>query len=520
MNITMYDATLREGAQGVGASFSVKDKIKITLMLDKLGIPFVEAGNPSSNPKDKEYFDKIKEYSLSTSKLVAFGATARRGIDPKDDEGIKALLSADTEYVAVFGKSWDFHVTDILHATLEENLKIIENTISYLVTQGRKVFFDAEHFFDGYKCNKEYALTVLQIAQQAGAYSLVLCDTNGGCFPHEIDEITADVMKQISLPVGIHCHNDTNMADANSIAAVRSGASIVQATINGIGERCGNCNLCTVIPSLQLKLGYSCIDSEALKTITMFSRQFGEIAGLRIDHKTPYIGKNAFKHKAGMHIDAVNKNPLSFEHICPDAVGQSRQFMLSEVAGRVAVIDKAKAVIPDIDKTSPMATKILERLKMLESMGYVYEEANASFELEIKRIAGIKKDWYNVIEFKVVTDKPRKKGTGLAYAMIEVEVDGNVQITAGKGNGPVNALDKAMRSALESFFPCLKEVVLTDYKVRVLDSHSGSASQVRVLIESTDGKEHWSTVGVSDDVITASYIALTDSIEYKLDKEH
>lgn len=519
MNVLMYDATLREGAQGVGASFSVNDKIKIAVMLDKLGVPFIEAGNPSSNPKDKEFFDRIKKHEMKNSKLVAFGATARKGVKPEEDEGLKALLSADTEYVAVFGKAWDFHATEILKISPQENLELIGNTIKYLCCKGKKVFFDAEHFFDGYKNNSDYALKVLETAQQAGAYRLALCDTNGGCFPHEISEITCAAVEGFGDIIGIHCHNDTNMADANSIAAVRSGAKMVQATINGIGERCGNCNLCTIIPSLQLKLGYSCIDGEALKGITKFSRQFSEIANISLDAKTPYVGKNTFKHKGGMHIDAVNKNPLSFEHISPDMVGQSRQFILSEVAGRVAVIDKAKSILPGIEKSSPIAVKILDRLKELENKGYVYEEANASFELEIKRIAGLKKNWYEVKEFKVVTDKPKKRGMGVAYAIVEAEVDGEVKITGGKGNGPVNALDKAMRSALEVFFPCLKEVVLTDYKVRVLDSRHASASKVRVLIESTDGTDTWSTVGVSDDVITASYIALTDSIEYKLDKE-
>lgn len=519
MNVMIYDTTLREGAQGVGVSFSVNDKIKIALMLDKLGVSFIEGGNPSSNPKDKEFFQRIRDHRLTTSKLVAFGATLRKGVRPEEDEGLKALLDANTEYVAVFGKAWDFHSTEILKISLEDNLALIRDTIAYLSGRGRKVFFDAEHFFDGYKHNEKYAMEVLKTAREAGAYALILCDTNGGCFPHEIGEITAAVTKAMDGTIGIHCHNDTNMADANSVAAVRSGAGIVQATINGIGERCGNCNLCTIIPSLQIKLGYSCIDSDALKGITKFSRQFSEIANIRVDSKTPYVGKNTFMHKAGMHIDAVSKNPLSFEHISPDTVGQSRQFMLSEVAGRMAVIEKAKSIIPDIEKSSPIVSRILKRLKDMENQGYVYEEANASFELEIKSIAGIKKDWYDVKEFKVITDKPRKKGTGLAYAMIEVEVDGEVRITAGKGNGPVNALDKAMRSALEIFFPCLKQVVLTDYKVRVLDSRRASASKVRVLIESTDGAETWSTVGVSDDVITASYIALTDSIEYKLDKE-
>lgn len=515
----MYDATLREGAQGVGASFSVSDKMKIVAMLDNLGVKFIEAGNPASNPKDKEFFIKAKNYEFKNAKLVAFGSTAHKGVAPKDDANVQALLDADTEYIAVFGKSWDFHVTEILKVSTEENLQIIRNTIEYLTSMGKKVFFDAEHFFDGYKHNKEYAMKVLMTAKEAGAIALVLCDTNGGCFPHEIGDITAKVVAKHGELTAIHTHNDTGMAEANTIAAVLSGVTLVQATIGGIGERCGNCNLCTLIPNLQLKLGYNCIDSDKLKGITSFSNKFSEIANIRVNRNTPYVGKNAFTHKAGMHIDGVNKNPLSFEHITPDLVGQSRQFILSEVAGRMAVIDKAKSILPDIDKTSPLAGQILERLKELESEGFVYEDAEASFELVIKKIAGLYKERFKVNEFKAITDKPRLDGSCPAYVMAEVQVGDEVEINAAKGNGPVNALDKAIRKALEAFYPCLKQVVLSDYKVRVLDSKLASASRVRVLIESQDGDSTWNTVGVSDDVITASYMALIDSIEYKLDKE-
>ncbi|MBQ9624800.1 MAG: citramalate synthase, partial [Clostridia bacterium] len=439
MKLVMYDVTLREGSQGGGISLSVNDKIKTVQMLDKLGVAFIEAGNPFSNPKDRDFFEKIKEKRLNNSKLVAFGATAKKGANPEKDEGLQALLSADTEYVAIFGKAWDFHVKEILKVSLEENLQLIKESIEYLNKKGKRVFFDAEHFFDGFKANKDYALKVAQTAAKAGAYAVVLCDTNGGCFPFEIEEITKQV--KADVPIGIHCHNDTNMADANTIFAVKGGAAIVQATIGGIGERCGNCNLCTIIPSLQVKLGYPCIDDDALKGITKLSRQFSEIANIRISDNTAYVGKNAFMHKAGMHIDAVNKNPASFEHISPDRVGQSRQFVLSEVAGRVAVIDKAKTILPDIKKSSPLATQILERLKELENEGYVYEEANASFEMEVKKLAGLKRKWYEVKEFKVITDKPKKRGVGVSYAMVELEVDGETRITGGKGNGPVNAMD-------------------------------------------------------------------------------
>ena len=520
MKIAIYDATLREGAQGANASFSVSDKLKIVKLLDDLGVDYIEAGNPSSNPKDKEFFEKIKDYDFKYSKLVAFGSTCRKGVKVEDDENLKALIMADTEYVTVFGKAWDFHATDILGITLDENVELIKNTVEYLVSQNKKVCFDAEHFFDGYKSNKEYAIKVLEAAKKAGAWNLCLCDTNGGTFPHEVSTITKEMVEIFGDMIGIHCHNDTGMANANTVEAVLNGATSAQVTINGLGERCGNADLCVVIPNLQLKLGYECIDSEKLKGLTKFSRQFAEIANISISGNTAYVGKQAFMHKAGMHIDGVAKNPISFEHIDPALIGQSRRFLLSEVAGRMAVINKAKKILPDIDKTSPEASLILDKLKALENEGYVYEGAQASFELVIRKVVGMYKEHFAVNEFKVITDKPESDATGaLAYAMAEVQVGDLVEINAAKGQGPVNAIDKAIRKALERFYPRLKEVILTDYKVRVLDSKLASASKVRVLIESSDGIDVWHTVGVSEDIITASYLALLDSIEYKLIKD-
>ncbi len=519
MKKVIYDATLREGAQCANASFSVNDKLKIVEMLDELGVGYIEAGNPSSNPKDKEFFDFIKDYKFKTAKLVAFGATARKGNLPKDDAGIKALVDANTDYVAVFGKSWDFHATNIIGISLEENLEIIRSTVEYLTSLGKKVFFDAEHFFDGYKENSDYAMEALAAAKEGGAFNLVLCDTNGGCFPSEIAKITKEVVDRFGDMVSIHCHNDTGMACANTVEAINNGAQMAQVTIGGIGERCGNADLCIILPDLQIKLGYTCVEPDKLKTLHQFSRKFSEIANIKVDEKTPFVGANAFMHKAGMHIDGVNKNPKSFEHMNPELIGQSRKFVLSEVAGRVAVINKAKHIIPDINKNSPEAAKILQELKELENQGYVFEGAEASFELVIRKIAGLYTPKFSVKEYKVITDKPEGIGSGPAYAMAEIQVGDETEINAAKGNGPVNSLDKALRKALERFYPCLKDVHLTDYKVRVLDSKLASASKVRVLMESSDGEKTWSTVGVSDDIITASYLALLDSIEYKLESE-
>lgn len=517
MQAVVYDATLREGAQGAGASFSLEDKVKIARLLDELGVAYVEAGNPSSNPKDKAFFDRMLKEPLKTAKLVAFGSTCRKDRSPEEDANMKALLMARTDCVAIFGKAWDFHATEILGVSLEENLNMIRQSVVYLCGKGKRVFFDAEHFFDGYKHNPEYAMEVLKTAKEAGAYSLVLCDTNGGCFPHEVQTITQKVVAAFGECIGIHVHNDTGMAGANTVEAVLGGANLVQVTMNGLGERCGNADLFTVVPNLQLKLGYACIPTESMRRITLYCRQFSEIANLSIDDKTAYVGKNAFTHKAGMHIDGVSKNPISFEHISPELVGRSRTFLLSEVAGRMAVIQKAKSIVPEMDKHSPEATLILEKLKELENKGYQFEGAEASFELVIRRLLGLYQPLFTVKNYKAISDAP--EGEEFAYAIAEVEVGGEVEINAGKGNGPVNALDFAMRKALERFYPKLKEVYLTDYKVRVLDSKLASASKVRVLIESTDGKATWTTIGVSQDIIQASFLAMVDSIEYKLLKD-
>lgn len=514
----MYDSTLRDGAQAQGISFSVEDKLKIVERLDKLGISYIEAGNPGSNPKDLEFFERVGKIKLKHAKIIAFGSTRRVNISVEDDANVKSLLKADTTAIAIFGKSWDFHVTDILKTTLDENLKMIFDTISFFKSKGKEVVFDAEHFFDGYKANPDYAMKSLEAAADAGADSLCLCDTNGGSFPNEIYEITLKVVKEFNVDVGIHCHNDTGMAVANSIMAVQGGAVQVQGTINGFGERSGNANLCTIIPNLQLKAGCDCIPQECISDLTSTARYVSGIANVIHDERAPYVGRFAFAHKAGMHADAVNKNTTAYEHISPETVGNERLFLMSEVAGRSAVLNLINNVDNTITKDSPQTKEILEKLKELEFKGYQYEGAESSFELIIRKVLGKYKPFFELGEFKVVVNEPSISSAN-SSAMIKIKVDGQNEITADEGDGPVNALDRAVRKALERFYPQIREMKLTDYKVRVLDSTSATAARVRVLIESTDGKEVWTTIGVSTDIIEASWQALVDSIEYKLIKD-
>jgi 2-isopropylmalate synthase len=516
--VVIYDSTLRDGAQAQGISFTVEDKLRIVKRLDRLGIGYIEAGNPGSNPKDLEFFERVKKIKLKTSKLIAFGSTRRANIKVFEDNNVISLLNAGTPAVAIFGKSWDFHVTDILKTTLEENLNMIRDTVSYFKKEGREVVFDAEHFFDGYKANSEYAMNTLRAAFEGGADSLCLCDTNGGTFPGDIYDITSKVVNQFKITIGIHCHNDNGMAVANSIMAVQAGAAQVQGTINGIGERCGNANLCTIIPNLQLKLDYSCISSENLRELTPTARYISEIANIIHDERAPYVGGSAFAHKGGMHIDAVYKNPISFEHIDPEVVGNSRKILMSEVSGRSTILSKINEVDPSLTKDAPETKLIMERLKQLEHEGYQFEGAESSFELIIRKILGKYKPSFELKDFKVIVSEPAANKSS-SSAMIKIKVGDQEEITAAEGSGPVNALDNAVRKALEKFYPQIKEMKLTDFKVRVLDSSDATAAKVRVLIESTDGKEVWTTIGVSTDIIEASWISLVDSIEYKLSKE-
>lgn len=517
--ITIFDSTLRDGAQAEGVSFSVEDKIKVVKALDELGVGFIEAGNPGSNPKDLEFFERIKDIKLNNSVIAAFGSTRRRGISPAEDSNLQALLGAETKAVAIFGKSWDFHVTDIINTTLQENLEMIYDTIAYLKEKDKYVIFDAEHFFDGYKENSEYAMKTLEAANQAGADCLCLCDTNGGTFPAEIYEITKRVLDRFAITVGVHCHNDCGMAVANSVMAVQAGAAHVQGVMTGFGERCGNTNLSTVIPNLQCKLGYKCIPEENISKLTHTARRVSEIANLQLSIREPYVGKCAFAHKGGMHIDGVCKNSRSFEHIDPEIVGNERRFLTSEVAGRTTILSAMKKIIPGVEKNSPETTKVIEKLKELEYEGYQFEGADGAFELLIRKTLGKYKPFFELENFKIIGEHPPYGDGRTASAVIKIKVDGKSEITAAEGDGPVNALDKALRKALEVFYPNLSKVHLVDYKVRVLDGNSATASKVRVLIESSDGTENWTTVGVSVDIIEASWIALVDSLEYKLIKD-
>jgi len=516
--ITVFDSTLRDGAQSEGVSFSVEDKIKVVKVLDELGVSYIEAGNPGSNPKDLEFFKKIKNVEIKNSKIVAFGSTRRRDLKPEEDKNIQSLLDSDTEIVAIFGKSWDFHVTNIIHASLEENINMIGDTISYLKKMGKNVIFDAEHFFDGYKANSKYALSTLKAAYEAGAFCLCLCDTNGGCFPNEISEITKTVCEKFDIDIGIHCHNDCGMAVANSIMAVEAGASHIQGTFIGFGERCGNATLSTIIPNLQAKRGYNIIPENNLKNITVTARKIAEIANFKLNPAMPYVGKSAFAHKGGMHIDGVSKSPHSFEHIDPEIVGNERKFLTSEVSGRSTILSIIKKIAPNIEKNSPETDLVIQKLKELEYQGYQFEGADGGFELLIRKTLGKYKPFFELVNFKLISEQPYSEGQS-ASAVIKIIVDGKTEITAAEGDGPVNALDKAIRKALEVFYPALSTVHLTDYKVRVLDGKTATASKVRVLIESTDGNDIWTTVGVSKDIIEASWIALVDSIEYKLIKD-
>jgi len=513
--IYVYDTTLRDGTQGEGVAFSLDDKLKIVKMLDDLGVDYIEAGIPASNPKDAELFKKIKELDLKNSKIVAFGSTHRIDNSVEEDVGIKAILDADTPVVTIFGKSWDMHVSEVFHASLDENIKIIEDTISYLKSHGKEVFFDAEHFFDGYKNNKEYALKVLMAAKKAGACTLCLCDTNGATLPDKIAEITKEVIEIIKdVTIAIHCHNDIGVAVASTLMGVFSGAKQVQGTINGFGERCGNADLCTIIPNLQLKCGFSLISADNLKKLKGVSRRIYELANIVPDERKPYVGNMAFTHKGGMHIDAVLKNPVTFEHIRPEDVGNERRLLMSEMSGRSMVYEIIRRIKPDISKDASIITEILEDIKKLEKDGYQFEGAEASFELMVLKKLGYYKAQFELEQFKVISIAPTTTKT--ASAMIKISVDGNYEITAAEGDGPVNALDKALRKALYRFYPELKMSRLIDFKVRVLDGMSGTAALTRVLIETTDGHKNWNTVGVSEDIIEASWQALVDSIEYYL----
>ncbi|MDR1117512.1 MAG: citramalate synthase [Oscillospiraceae bacterium] len=516
MKISIYDATLREGVQGVGVAFSVADKLRVANMLDSLGVDYIEAGNPGSNPKDAEFFERAGK--LKNSKLVAFGATCRVGAQPCEDANIAALLSANTPVVCVFGKVWNLHVADILKTTPEENLRMVYESIKYLKSKGREVFFDAEHFFDGWLSDEGYALEVIKTAERAGAANISLCDTRGSCFPDKVAEIVARVRGDISASLGIHAHNDTGMAEANAIAAVKNGAELVQCTLNGWGERCGNTNLFTAAANLGVKMGYDCLPKESYRKLSAVSREFCELCNKEVYSHAPYVGIGAFTHKAGMHIDGVTKNPEAFEHIDPAAVGASRNILMSEYAGRAAIYTRILEIDPTVGRDSPVITRTLEELKELEFEGYQFEGADASFILLVKRMTGKYIPHFKLKSFNVNINEPGPRAA-VASATIRLDVGGIEEVGGGVGNGPINALDQALERALVRLYPVVSDVKLKDYRVRVLDSKDATASKVRVIIESGDGADRWATVGVSSDIVWASWVALADSIEYKLMKD-
>lgn len=524
-NVNILDSTLRDGSQGEGISFSVQDKLHIVQALDELGVKYIEAGNPGSNPKDLEFFEEAKKLSLQNSQIVAFGATRRKGITCEEDSNLQSLLYAGTKTVVIFGKSWDFQVTDILKATLEENLAMIKETVEFLVANGRNVIYDAEHFYDAWAANPDYTMKTLKAAVEGGANILALCDTKGGTMPMEILKATTAVTSEFSgvktpqgLPVeiGIHTHNDAGLAVANSLMAVEAGASHIQGTLLGFGERTGNANLSTIISNLELKMNVPCLPEGKLKLLTSVCKQVAEVSNLPLENGMPYVGSNAFAHKAGMHIDAVTKNPTAYEHVSPESVGNDRVFLMSEVAGRATILEKIRKFDAGITKDNPVVSEIVTKMKEMEHSGYQFEGAEGSFELMVRKIIGKYRPFFKLCYYKTIGEKPRLDGHLCSFAQLKIEVDGQLAITAGEGDGPVHALDTALRSALEQFYPCVSTIRLTDYKVRVLDSKSATGAKVRVLIETTDGADIWTTVGVSTDIIEASWLALVDSFEYKL----
>ncbi len=516
--VELYDTTLRDGAQSEGISFSVSDKLKISEKLNELGIHFIEGGWPGANPKDMEFFNKVRMLKLKNSKIAAFGSTRHAGSKANADKVIKGLLSAETKYITIFGKSWDLHVRDVFKVDLEENLKMIEDSIKFLRSKGRAVFYDAEHFFDGYMANKDYAIKTLAVAQESGAERIVLCDTNGGTITSRVFEIIEEVRNAIKTPLGIHAHNDCDMAVANSIAAVQAGCVQVHGTINGYGERCGNANLVSIIANLKLKLGIDCVSDLELRELAEIARFVAEISNMKMNDNEPFVGHSAFAHKAGIHVNAILKNPKTYEHVDPHAVGNHRRLLISELSGRSTILKKAEDMDIDLAKDGGNTKKILKVLQDLESKGYHFESAEASLELLIKRVMKKFKNFFDLENFRVIIER-KKDGKMATEATIKFKIGSELEHTASLGDGPVNALDSALRKGLRKFFPSLNEMHLTDYKVRVLDEKEGTAARVRVLIQSQDKDDSWWTIGVSENIIEASWQALVDSVEYKLLKD-
>ncbi|MFN8009064.1 MAG: citramalate synthase [Terriglobia bacterium] len=517
--IQIYDTTLRDGSQGENISFSVDDKLHIARKLDELGVDYIEGGWPGSNLKDMAFFQKLRELPLKKAKAAAFGSTCHPKNRVTADSNLQALVEANTPVVTIFGKTWDLHVKVALAISLEKNLELIRDTVSYLKSLGKEVIYDAEHFFDGFQANPEYALATLKAAELAGADTLVLCDTNGGTLTEAVRDRVRAVAHQVRAPLGIHTHNDSDLAVANSIIAIQQGAVHVQGTINGYGERCGNANLCSVIPNLELKLGLETVGKEKLKQLTELSHYISEIANLSHRQDFPFVGKSAFAHKGGIHVSAVMKETSAYEHIPPETVGNERRVLISELSGKSNVLYKAERMGLVIDKASPGAQTAVNKVKEMEHYGYQFEGAEASFEILFNKLLGKQEDFFALDGFRVITEK-RGNHESASEAVIKLRVGGVPEHTAAEGVGPVSALDSALRKSLTRFFPCLKEIRLTDYKVRVLNAKGGTDAKVRVLIETSDGQESWGTVGVSENLIEASWLALVDSISYKLNKEY
>ena len=510
--IQLYDTTLRDGTQREGISLSLDDKIKIARRLDDFGFHYIEGGWPGSNPKDAAFFDRAKKIKWQHSKISAFGFTLKKGSRPEDDSNFKMLVNAETPVVTLVGKSWDLHVTDVLLVELPENLAMIQASTEYFKSIGKEVIYDAEHFFDGYKANPDYALATLRGAAR-GADMLVLCDTNGGTMPWEIEDIVGRLKAEISIPLGIHTHDDGGCGVANTLAAVRVGAIQVQGTINGYGERVGNANLCSIIPDLQIKMGYDCVSTENLAKLAELSSYVAEVANLPHDRHYPYVGASAFAHKGGIHVDAMLKNERSYQHISPGLVGNSSRTLVSELSGRGNVVDKAREF--GVAVSSQQAREALTQIKTLESQGFSFESAEASVSVMLQQMQPGYKPPFELIDFLVIVEHRQGRGI-LAEASVKVRVGDQIMHTASEGNGPVNALDGALRKALEGVYPSLAKVHLSDYKVRILDSENGTEAIVRVLIDTQNGKERWSTVGASTNIIEASWRALADSMEYAL----
>lgn len=515
--IEIFDTTLRDGTQGEKVAFSSDDKVRIAERLDDFGIDYIEGGWPGSNPKDMEFFEKVKDKTFRHAKIVAFGSTQRVGHRAEDDKNLQLLVAADTPVTCIFGKSWILHVEEALRITPEENLEIIRDSVAFLKSHGKEVIYDAEHFFDGYKADPEYAVQTLQAAAEAGADRLVLCDTNGGSLPSEVARIVKEVKAQVHTTLGIHAHNDSELAVANSLAAVDAGCEHVQGTINGYGERTGNANLCSIIPNLQLKGEYRCVSDAQLPRLTALSHFVSEVANLTHPGNLPFVGKSAFAHKGGIHVSAVMKNVKTYEHIEPEAIGNQRRVLVSDLSGKSNVLYKAEELDLDLNDNKEQIGKIVTRLKEMENNGYQFEAAEASFELLVKKMTHEWQDYFSLEGFRVMIEK-NSSDAPRAEASIRMKVNGVTEHTAAEGNGPVNALDKALRKALDRFYPEIGKMHLADYKVRVLNEKAATGAKVRVLIESSCNGDTWGTVGVSENIIEASWQALIDSFSYYLAK--